>query len=270
MKLYSTLFFLVILASSAFSQERYVKNELLIKVEAGKGDSVAARFNLAGASVVETLGDLGWQRISLAAGKTVEGSLKEFANVPGVVAAQPNFYYRLLNTPNDPSFGSLYGMIKISAPAAWDIATGSSAVVVADIDTGMRFTHEDLAPNAWTNSAEIEGNGIDDDANGYIDDYRGYDFRFNDPDPSDEFGGGHGTHTAGTIGAVGNNGLGVVGVNWTLKLMPIKIYSSAGTDTTSAMLINAYNYVRMMKNRGVNIRVTNNSYSGCNEACGYD
>ena len=74
----------------------------------------------------------------------------------------------------------------------------------------------------------------------------------------------------GTIGAVGNNGLGVVGVNWNVRIMAIKIYNSTGNGTTSAMLINAYNYVRMMKNRGVNIRVTNNSYGGCDEACGYD
>jgi len=81
---------------------------------------------------------------------------------------------------------------------------------------------------------------------------------------------GHGTHTAGTIGAAGNNNLGVVGVNWNVKLMAIKIYSGPANDTTSAMLIYAYNYVRMMKNRGVNIRVTNNSYGGCPETCGYD
>src|SRR5207253_1900016 len=77
-------------------------------------------------------------------------------------------------------------------------------------------------------------------------------------------------HTAGTIGAVGNNALDVVGVNWNVKIMPIKIYSPNGSDSTSAMLVNAYNYIRMMKNRGVNIRVTNNSYGDCGEACGYD
>ncbi len=164
----------------------------------------------------------------------------------------------------------MYGMGKISAPQAWDIATGSNAVVVANIDTGMRYTHEDLAANMWVNPGEVAGNGLDDDGNGFVDDVHGFDFRFNDADPADEYGNGHGTHTSGTIGAVGNNGIGVVGVNWNVKLMAVKIYSAAGNDTTSAMLINAYNYVRMMKNRGVNIRVTNNSYSGCNEACGYD
>jgi subtilisin family serine protease len=120
----------------------------------------------------------------------------------------------------------------------------------------------------WTNAGEINGNGIDDDNNGFVDDYYGYDFRYNDPDPMDEHD--HGTHTAGTLGAVGNNALGVVGVNWNVKLMAIKIYDSDGFGTTSAMLVNAYNYIRIMKERGVNIRVTNNSYGGCDEACGYD
>ncbi len=117
--------------------------------------------------------------------------------------------------------------------------------------------------------AKSPNNSIDDDGNGFVDDYYGYDFFYNDSDPIDDAG-GHGTHTAGTIGAVGNNNLGVTGVNWNVKIMAIKIYSPNGGDSTSAMLINAYNYIRMMKNRGVNIRVTNNSYGGCGEACGYD
>jgi subtilisin family serine protease len=132
----------------------------------------------------------------------------------------------------------------------------------------MRYTHEDLAANMWTNPGEVQGNGVDDDGNGFADDYYGYDFFFNDPDPLDEHG--HGTHTGGTIGAVGNNALGVVGVSWNVRIMAIKIYDATPTDTTSAMLVNAYNYITLMKNRGINIRATNNSYGGCAEACGYD
>src|SRR5204863_9250926 len=128
--------------------------------------------------------------------------------------------YHIYNTPNDPNFGSLYGMTKISAPAAWDSTTGNPAVVVADIDTGIDYNHQDLAANMWHNPGETPGNGIDDDGNGFVDDYYGYDFINNDSNPLDD--NSHGTHTTGTIGAVGNNAIGVVGVNWNVKLMALK------------------------------------------------
>lgn len=262
----------VFTAAAQKTSENFVPDELLVKFNHSK--SAAGRADLLkqnGAAVLESFGDLGWTRIKLVDGETLEAATGRLLRSGDVDAVQPNFYYRLLLTPNDPQFTSagMYGLTRISAPQAWDLTTGSSSVVVADIDTGMRYTHQDLAPNAWTNAGEFPANGVDDDNNGFIDDVYGWDFRYNDSDPMDDAG-GHGTHTAGTIGAAGNNLLNVVGVNWNVKIMPIKIYSPAGTDTTSAMLINAYNYVRMMKLRGVNIRVTNNSYGGCLEACGYD
>lgn len=257
---------------AAFGQSKaYADGELLVKFAPNEKRGLIADVNSKiGAELVETLGDLGWVRVKIPAGTTVEDAISRFRKQNGVVDAQPNFYYQLAATPNDPQYNNtgLYGLGKISAPAAWDLTTGSSTVVVADIDTGLRYTHEDIAANAWTNPGEINGNGVDDDGNGYVDDYYGFDFRYNDGDPADE--NGHGTHTAGTIGATGNNLIGITGVNWNVKLMAIKIYSASGTDSTSAMLVNAYNYVRIMKERGVNIRVTNNSYADCPEACGYD
>jgi subtilisin family serine protease len=250
-------------------KEVYVKDELLVKFKDGTASrSAVETHQLTGASVVEEFADLGWQRIKLPSGMSVSQAETRYKNLVAVEAVQPNYYYSLLATPNDTQFGSMYGMNKISAPQAWDLQTGSSTVVVADIDTGMKLNHEDLAPNLWVNAGEIAGNNLDDDGNGYVDDVNGYDFFSNDSNPTDE--NGHGTHTAGTVGARGNNALGVTGVNWNVKIMPIKIYDSVGTTSTSTMLINAYNYVRIMKTRGVNIRVTNNSYGGCNEACGYD
>lgn len=249
----------------------FSNGEILVKFSLPIEHSNVKQMNRRnGAAVLESFGDAGWARLKLPPGISVEDAVKTYSRSAYVTAAQPNFYYYPQLIPNDPQFShsGLYGLTKISAPAAWDLSTGSSSVVVANIDTGMRLTHEDLAANIWVNPGEIPGNGVDDDGNGFVDDVNGWDFFFNDSDPSDE--NSHGTHVGGTIGAVGNNAVGIVGVNWNVKIMPIKIYDATGNGTTSAMLINAYNYVRMMKLRGVNIRLTNNSYGGCDEACGYD
>lgn len=273
--IYSAVVLTVLSAFTVFSQnpprENWVKGELLVKFRDGvTSPSARAANRLIGAVAVEDLGDRKWQRVRLPEGLRVDQAINQYKNLANVEFVQPNFYYHLLTTPNDPLFtnSGMYGLTKISAPLAWDLTTGSSAVVVADIDTGMRITHSDLAGNLWVNTGEIPGNNVDDDGNGYIDDVNGWDFFFNDSSPADEHG--HGTHTAGTIGAVGNNLIGITGVNWAVKIMPIKIYNSTGNGSTSAMLVNAYSYVRMMKLRGVDIRVTNNSYGGCDEACGYD
>ncbi len=262
------LFVFVFSAHSIFA-ENFAKGELLVKYKNGTASAAASLLNTqVGATVLEEFPALKWQRVKLPESLSVEDAVSIYQKAVEIEAVQPNYYYHLAATPNDTRFSELYGMQKISAPAAWDLTTGSANTVVAVIDTGVKYTHEDLAANMWTNSGEINGNGIDDDGNGFIDDFYGYDFFSNDANPMDE--NGHGTHVSGTIGATGNNSLGVVGVNWNVRIMAIKIYNSTGFGTTSAMLINAYNYVRIMKERGVNIRVTNNSYSGCDEACGYD
>lgn len=265
---------LVIATGAAHAQTmtsgKYVPNEVLVKfVENSTSDSRRVVNARIGARSAESIG-LGWQRITLSPDADVARTVEQYRRNDIVTAAQPNFYYNLQLTPNDPSFNStsMWGMFKISAPSAWDISTGSSDVVVAVIDTGTRFTHQDLSANLWKNPGEIPGNGVDDDGNGFVDDVDGWDFFYNRANAADEHG--HGTHVAGTIGAIGNNGLNVVGVNWSVKIMTIKIYNNTGFGSTSAMLVSAYSYVRMMKERGVNVRVTNNSYGGCDEACGYD
>lgn len=160
--------------------------------------------------------------------------------------------------PSDPSYGSLYGMERISAPDAWDTRTDASSVVVGVIDTGIDVDHPDLINNMWVNAGEIWGDGIDNDNNGYVDDYHGYDF-FNNVGigpTSNGDGHGHGTHVAGTIAAEGNNGIGVSGVAWQAQLMAVKVFSDSGSTYTSA-LINGINYATMM-----GAQVTNNSWGG--------
>jgi subtilisin family serine protease len=159
-------------------------------------------------------------------------------------------------------------MQKISAPAAWNTTTGSNNVVVAVIDTGINYNHEDLAANVWVNPGEIAANGVDDDLNGYVDDIHGIDTVFLDSDPNDDHS--HGSHCAGTIGGVGNNGKGVAGVNWNVRLMAVKTHDGVAGASTSARVMTAFEYVTEMKNRGVNIRATSNSYGGAPEAASYD
>ncbi|MFA6296567.1 MAG: S8 family serine peptidase [Patescibacteria group bacterium] len=162
-----------------------------------------------------------------------------------VLYAEPNYKTEIMLTPNDPyysSFGSwgqdffdMYGLYNISAGNAWNQTIGSSNVTVAVIDTGLDYNHSDIADNVWINTDEISNNGIDDDNNGYIDDYRGYDFVNNDADPIDDYG--HGTHCSGTIAAVTNNEVGVAGVSWSSKIMPVKFLNSSGSGYYSDAIL---------------------------------
>jgi subtilisin family serine protease len=255
-------------SSAISSQSQYVKGEVLIKFKRGaETQQMMLAHSALNASVVKDYSLTGWQRVRLPEGMGVEEALSHYRKLSFVAEAQPNFIYHILVTPNDARFGELYGMAKIQAPTAWDTTTGSSSVIVAVIDTGVFYNHEDLAPNMWHNPGEVPSNGIDDDSNGYVDDVFGIDLPNNDSDPTDDFN--HGTHVAGTIGARGNNGAGVAGVNWNVSIMAIKLHDSAG-NATAADAIEAFQYVTMMKNRGINIRVTNNSWGGAPEAAGFD
>ncbi len=198
-----------------------------------------------------------------------ETSIRALREMPLVDYAEFDHIVHALQAPNDPSYGQLWGLhnvgqtvnadpgianADINAPEAWAITTGSASVVIADIDSGVNYNHPDLAANAWLNPGEIAGNGIDDDGNGRIDDMRGFDFFNNDADPMDD--NGHGTHTAGTFAGVANNGVGVVGVTWSCKVMALKFLSGTGSGATTGA-IGAINYAVQ---KGV--KVSNNSWGG--------
>src|SRR6267154_3163504 len=154
-----------------------------------------------------------------------------------VLYAEPNYILRTDATPNDPSFPQLFGMNLIGAPQAWDVTTGDKKIVAAVIDEGIARTHQDLQANIWTNPSPGSIAGISGDVNGY-------DFRDNTGNIIAE---SHATHVAGTIGAVGNNGTGVVGVNWNVSLMSLRFISEATNSGTDADAIKAYNYVKQMR-----------------------
>ncbi|MCW5753200.1 MAG: S8 family serine peptidase [Phycisphaeraceae bacterium] len=185
---------------------------------------------------------------------------------------EPNRVAETYATPNDPLYFQQWALENIgqivngqqgtvgadaNLPPAWDLTFGSEEVIVAIIDTGMLMTHPDLSANVWVNPGEIPGNGIDDDGNGFVDDVNGWDFGEFNNDPTDTVG--HGTQVAGIIGAVGNNGLGISGVAWNVKMMPLKVTDAFGFVTTAG-IVGAHEYITMMRGRGHNIVVSNNSY----------
>src|SRR5262249_52915919 len=153
--------------------------------------------------------------------------------------------HHITKTPNDPQYPQQWDWPKIDAPDAWSKSTGSRKIVVTDIDTGLDYNHEDIKANAWENKAECNGKkGVDDDKNGYIDDCHGIDTINGDTDPMDDQG--HGTHTGGTIGAVGDNKIGVTGFSWQVTVMPCKSHNSGGAGSVSS-IIECYQYVKMEK-----------------------
>ncbi len=202
--------------------------------------------------------------------KAIRDLIDLLARDSSVEYAEPDYIVSINLTPNDPQYSQLWGMnnsgqsggtvdADIDAPEAWNITTGSSNVIVGVIDTGMDYTHQDLVANIWTNPGEIAGDGKDNDGNGYIDDLHGINAILNNGNPMDD--NGHGTHVGGTIGGAGNNGIGVVGVNWSVSIAACKFLSSSGSGSTSDA-VKCFNYFNNLKASGQNIVVTNNSWGG--------
>ena len=193
----------------------------------------------------------GLSLVELAPGRKVENALRAFNNRPEILYAGPNYKLELMSTePDDTHYESdnlwaLHNVIQdadIDAPEAWDIATDAEDVIVAVIDTGIYYEHEDLAANMWVNEAELNGTGgVDDDNNVHVDDIYGWNFYADNNNVADEYSvgnnQGHGTHIAGMIGGVGNNGEGVVGVCWDVQIMNLKIFPVETPDYESNAVV---------------------------------
>jgi len=206
----------------------YVQGEILVQF---RSDAAPSRVQgvLSHAVSHKALGH-GIKKLRLQPDESVKQALTRLRQQPDVLHAQPNYIKRVQVQPNDPFFDEQWGLLNTGQPIqnadgggfisgaydadmdvelAWDISQGDASVIVAVIDTGIDPTHPDLAGNIWVNTAEIAGNGIDDDGNGYIDDLHGWDTYHGDNDVIDLEG--HGTLVAGVIAAVGNDGAGVSG-----------------------------------------------------------
>lgn len=279
--------------NAARDKPRYVENQVLIKFKEGAepvaaGDFIDDRMLPVPGAKARAIGarDIskraGLYVLELDESVSVEEAVQRASADPRVEYAEPNYlYYAAETRPNDPKFTDMWGLFNpncddcqngnpradIDAVAAWDITTGSENLVVGVIDSGADLKHPDLAPNAWVNPNEIAGNNLDDDGNGYVDDINGWNFADDDNklfnNASIDF---HGTHVAGTIGAAGNNGLGVAGVAWKVKLMSLKFLGNKRGSGSTSDAVAAIEYAMDQRSRGVNLRVLNASWGGEGES----
>lgn len=261
---------------------QYVEGEILVKFRQ-RQMSYEALHRAMGGSVIKRFKMFPeLEHVRLPKGVSVKEGIIRYMSDPLVEYAEPNYIRKISKTPNDPYFNQQWSLFNsgqpgsdIKATYAWDINTGGSDVIIAVLDTGMDYNHPDLISNRWINNGEIPDNGIDDDGNGKIDDRFGWDFttcakfdpvagicstpKVEDNNPLDD--NGHGSHVSGIIGASGNNGSGIAGVMWNVRLMPLKILNTDG-EGSIADEISALDYVVIMKGRGVNIRAINASFGG--------
>lgn len=230
-----------------------VADQVLVSLREGSSSDVFKELvQQFGATILRPLSDGHTFLLQLEAPSldAVADALEFFGKATAELAyVEPNYVRHFFKVPNDLMYGDLWGMPKVSASAAWDITTGSKDVVVAVIDTGMDMDHPDLISNLWNNDGEIPGDGLDNDGNGYVDDVNGWDFVIEDNDPED--GDGHGTHTAGTVGAVGNNANQIVGICWNVSLMPVRAGTSQGlldSDIVESIRYAAANGAKVLSN----------------------
>ncbi len=265
----------------------YVEGELLVNIRSGAAGSRVSTdvLSIINGELVEEISTEAMAqtraRVSAPAEqllliKSPLGTMEAIARLkgnPDVIYAEPNFIYNHFATSDDTYFLSaqLWGMYgDASSPAnqygsqaaeAWaNGKTGSSTVYIGIIDEGYMYSHEDIAANAGVNPGEIANDKIDNDQNGYIDDVYGWDFDGKNNSVFDGTQDDHGTHVAGTIGGVGGNGKGVAGMVWNVKLLNTKFLGTRGGTTANA--IKAVDYYTALKNKGVNIVATNNSWGG--------
>lgn len=253
-------------------KKNYKEGELIVKFKPSVSEKIKDKIHgRHGSEKIKNFPSLNIDHIKVKKDMSLEEAIAAYQVEPDVEYAEANYRFTVQTTPNDSYFNYLWGLYNtgqtggtsgadVNAPQAWDITTGSNHVVVAVIDTGVDYNHPDLCGNIWVNLAEFSGQPqVDDDENGYVDDTYGINTYGHNSDPTDDHG--HGTHVAGTVGASGNNGTGVAGVAWSVQIIGCKFLGSEGYGYTDGA-IECLEYVRALKDKGVNIVATNNSWGG--------
>lgn len=220
------------------SAEEIVADHLLVRLQPGRIRSdLESALAPRGMTVARPLLSRGLFLVKLPThdAGAVEAAAAALREERGLVRwAGPDPIHHVGITPNDPDYPSQWALPKISMPLAWDVHQLNADVAVGVVDSGVDYTHPDLAGSIWENPGEVPGNGIDDDDNGFVDDVRGWDFYGGTNDPMDYYF--HGTHCAGIIGAQGNNGIGVAGIAWKLKVVPLRAFGPLGGGAESDIL----------------------------------
>ncbi|CAN5383753.1 hypothetical protein BH10PLA2_BH10PLA2_02320 [soil metagenome] len=248
----------------------YASTDILIQLRSGAATPSAAQI-LPGTIIGPEIALVpGLHQVMLGQGVSVDQALAAYRSNPAVQYAEGNSVVHRTAVPNDPYYTQVQWALNntgqnggtigadINAQAAWNVTSGSRSVIVATLDSGIDYSHPDIAANVWTNTGDSTANGVDNDGDGFIDDIRGWNFVSNNNNVMDDFA--HGTHVAGILGAVGNNGTGVAGVAWNVQIMPVKMLDSAGNGTTANAVL-ALNYAVAHGARVVNISWNGGPYS---------
>ncbi|MFO0909701.1 MAG: S8 family serine peptidase [Isosphaeraceae bacterium] len=256
-------------------------NEVIVALKPGQSasDFFASDSRFTGFRPLLGTNDQYVGTVAAGAGAASVGLASDLTNDARLAWVSPNFYqdFRKFATPNDPLYADQWHLNNtgqaggtagedVDAPLAWDVETGNSNTVISIVDDGMEFTHPDISPNLYVNSAEI-ANGIDDDGNGWIDDFNGWDFTGtgdNNPGPS-TVDDAHATSVAGVAAGRGNNGIGVTGASQLASIVPVRIFLG-GSATSDANIASAVNYAAGRTANGLgtwlNVSAMNNSWGG--------
>lgn len=253
----------------------FVPGELLINIKPSNGECPSPQFQSLKFKLISSA-NLGicFYKVKVTIGDELKVKSQLQSQLKDAIVEE-NIIMEFTALPNDPAFVSnllwgienigqeimgVKGSIKadVSASDAWNFRQDTGKVTIGILDSGLDINHQDIAANIWTNPKEVPKNNIDDDENGFIDDLYGWDFIRNDNDPNDDYG--HGTHVAGIIGAVGNNNLGVVGVAWKTKIIPLKVGDTKNPPNVGAVLPAIY-YAIKMKLPIINLSFATGGYS---------
>lgn len=254
---------------SQMEKSKYIEGEVLVKFKSGTLTASSLKTHQSiGAKVLKSFKIVpNLELVKLPANTSLKDAVIKYMADPLVEYAEPNYIRRVSATiPNDQYFHQQWALhntgtfasgsagADIKAVQAWDVHTGNGEIVIAVLDTGIDYNHAEFSGNIWINTGEIPNNGIDDDGNGKIDDWRGWNFFSNNNNSNDDHG--HGTFVSGIIGAKGNNLIGIAGMMWNVKIMPLKFLDRNG-EGTIADEIAAIQYAI---SKGA--KIINASYSG--------